>query len=177
MCPLAFPLHTGNPMTELVADRGWFETVTSIASGLLSITLLVLTVFVAPAAWQLWKAFKKVDRLLDHLEVNVGPLTRNASELAARIGELNALLAVFQQEAESTFVATASAVRGVRRGAATLTGGDADEELEDDDGDDDESDEDTYERERGRRLARRDEERRGGRPTRPRLRSHRPERG
>ena len=163
-------------MTELVAERGWFETITSIASGLLSITLLVLTIFVAPAAWQLWKAFKKVDRLLDRIEeADLVPLARNAKALAARIGELNALLAVFQQEAESTFVATASAVRGVRRGAAALTHGDEELEEEDDDGDDDESDEDAYEREQ--RFPRRDEDRGAGRPARPRLRSHKPERG
>ena len=37
-----------------------------------------------------------------------------------RLNEFNALLAVAQQEAESVFVATASAVRGVRIGAAAL---------------------------------------------------------
>ena len=38
----------------------------------------------------------------------------------ARLNELNALLAVVQDEAESMFVATASTVRGVRTGAAAL---------------------------------------------------------
>jgi hypothetical protein len=43
-------------VTKMVAaERGWFETVTSIASGVLSITLVVLTIFVAPAAWEFWK--------------------------------------------------------------------------------------------------------------------------
>jgi hypothetical protein len=140
----------------------------------------VLTIFVAPAAWQLWKTFKKAQAALDQFELNAGPLLRNANQLAERIGDLNALLAVAQEEAESAFVATAAAVRGVREGAAALTNGDreAENELEgDENGDDDESDEDAYERER--RFPR-DEERGTGRthrPSRPRLRSRRPEHG
>lgn len=199
MGSLAFPLHTGEPMTELVArsgawllqqaalpdtivtkmvaaERGWFETVTSIASGVLSITLVVLTVFVVPAAWEFWKTFKKAQALLDRFEADVGPLTLSAKALAERIGELNALLEVAQDEAEGAFISTASAMRGLRHGAATLTDGgreDLGEDLEDDDGDDDESDEDAYERER--HLSRDQERSRGGRPSRPRLRSHRPD--
>lgn len=200
MGSLAFPLHTGEPMTELVArsgawllqqaaalpdtivtkavavERGWFETVTSIASGILSITLVILTIFVAPAAWEFWKVFKKARTVLDRFEADLGPLGRNAKALADRLGELNALLAVAQEEAEGAFVATASAVRGVRRGAAALTNGDELDELEgedDEDGYDDESDEDAYERER---QFPRDEGRSYGRPARPRLRSHRPNR-
>ena len=164
-------------VTKMVAaERGWFETVTSVASGVLSITLVVLTIFVAPAAWEFWKTFQKARALLDRLESDVGPLGRNAKALADRLGELNALLAVAQEEAEGAFVSTASAMRGLRRGAATLTDGDGEEledDLEDDDGDDDESDEDAYERER---HLPRNQERGAGRPSRPRLRSHRPDR-
>ena len=159
----------------VAAERGWFETVTGIASGVLSITLVVLTIFVAPAAWEFWKTFRRAQRLLDSVESDVGPLARNAGQLAKRIGELNALLTVVQQEAEGAFVATAAAVRGVRQGAATLAGGAsrADDELEEgeDDGDDDESDEGTRERHRGERIERPE----GGgaeRPSRPRLRPH-----
>jgi hypothetical protein len=123
----------------VAAERGWFETVTSIASGILSITLVVLTIFVAPAAWQFWKTFQKAQAFFDKMEGTAGPLARNASALATRLGELNALLSVAQEEAEGAFVATAAAVRGVRQGAATLGSGldEADDELEEgeDDGD------------------------------------------
>ena len=163
-------------MKTVATGRGWFETVTGIASGLLSITLVILTIFVAPAAWEFWKTFRKAQKLLDRFDADVGPLVVNARALASRLGELNALLAVAQEEAEGAFIATASTMRGVRRGAATLTDGhEPDEELEDYDGDDDESDEDAYER--GRRFPSRDEGRGPGRPSRPRLRSHKPERG
>jgi uncharacterized protein YoxC len=41
-----------------------------------------------------------------------------------RLGDFNALLRVVQEEAESVFVSTASAVRGVRTSASALSGGD-----------------------------------------------------
>ena len=55
----------------------------------------------------------------------------DAVELAEqRLNDFNALLEVAQDEAESVFVATASTVRGVRTGAASLHHGD-EEELDD----------------------------------------------
>ncbi len=48
-----------------------------------------------------------------------------------RLNEFNALLEVVQQEAESMFVATASTVRGVRTGAASLHNEDDDEDVAD----------------------------------------------
>jgi hypothetical protein len=46
-----------------------------------------------------------------------------------RLNEFNALLEVVQQEAESMFVATASTVRGVRTGAASLHNEGDDEDV------------------------------------------------
>jgi uncharacterized protein YoxC len=103
--PLAFPLHTGTPMTELitrsgawllqqaaafpdtvvmrtVAERGWFETMTGIASGLMSLTLLVFTIFAAPAAWSFWKTYKKTRELLDRVYADINPLTHHAGNIA-----------------------------------------------------------------------------------------------
>jgi uncharacterized protein YoxC len=103
---LAFPLHIGMAMTELITrggawllqqaatlpdtvimktvavERGWFETVTGIASGVLALTLLGLTVVLAPAAWSFWRTFRKVRTLLDQVYADVHPLTRHASNIA-----------------------------------------------------------------------------------------------
>jgi uncharacterized protein YoxC len=103
---LAFPLHIDIPMTEMIArsgawllqqaaalpdtvvmktvatGRGWFETVTGIASGLMSLTILVFTIFAAPAAWQFWKTFRKTRDMLDKVYADVNPLTRHASNIA-----------------------------------------------------------------------------------------------
>jgi uncharacterized protein YoxC len=170
-------------MKTVAAERGWFETVTGIASGIMSITLVALTIVLAPAAWSFWKTFRKARALLDRVYGDINPLTQHANSVAdnldyittsirndvqqvnatiasanrrlhqavaqteTRLNEFNALLQVAQQEAEQAFVSTAAVVRGVRTGAATLSG--AHERIDDDgfggngDGDDDEPHEDT----------------------------------
>jgi uncharacterized protein YoxC len=69
-------------MKTVAAERGWFETVTGVASGVLAVTLVVLTVVVAPAAWSFWKTFRKARALLDRVYADVNPLTRHASSIA-----------------------------------------------------------------------------------------------
>ncbi len=143
-------------MRQVGQDPGWFEKATAVASGLMTIAILVLTVALVPAAWNFRKSYKKVNDLLDRIYGDVNPIMRQASSIAdnvnyittsvradvqqvnatvaaanqrlqqavamteQRLNEFNALLEVVQQEAESMFVATASTVRGVRTGAASL---------------------------------------------------------
>ena len=143
-------------LMKTVNSRGWFEQLTGIASGLVSLSLLVLTAALVPAAWNFRKSYKKINHLLDRVYADVNPLVKHASTIAdnldyittsvrvdiqrvnqtiaaanqrlreavdmteTRLQEFNALLKVVQQEAEETFVSTASVVRGVRKGFATL---------------------------------------------------------
>ncbi|MEP6690167.1 MAG: DUF948 domain-containing protein [Gemmatimonadaceae bacterium] len=151
---------------QVIAPRGWFETVTWVSSGLASIMICVLVVFLVPAAWNLRKSYSKINDLLKRVEADIKPIVKHASAIAdnvdyvttsirgdiqqvsaviatandrlndalaaaeERVQELNALLRVVQEEVEGTFVSTASAVRGVRVGAATFRDG-----VIDDDGD------------------------------------------
>ena len=69
-------------MKTVATGRGWFETVTGIASGLMSLTLLVFTIFAAPAAWEFWKTFRKTREMLDRVYADINPLTRHASNIA-----------------------------------------------------------------------------------------------
>src|SRR6185503_1983989 len=172
-------------VVKTAAQRDWFETMTGIAHGVLTLTILGLAIVLAPAAWSFWRTFRKVREIIDRVYADVTPITRHASSIAdnvdyittsirtdvqqvnatiaaanrrlnhavqvteTRLNEFNALLSVVQQEAEQAFVSTASAVRGVRTGAATLGGledYDADELVSGglEDGDDDESDEDAF---------------------------------
>jgi hypothetical protein len=207
-------------MKQVAVQRGWFETMTGIASGVMTLTILGLALFLAPAAWSFWRTFRKVRELLDRVYADITPLTRHASNVAdnldyittsirsdvqqvnatiasanrrlnqavqlteTRLNEFNALLQVVQQEAEQAFVSTASAVRGVRTGAATFGGlhADADEafldggDLDGDDGrNDDENDEDEI---GGREWQPRDDGELSSagepaQPARPRVRSRR----
>jgi Bacterial protein of unknown function (DUF948). len=137
---------------QVVTDPGLFQKITTYASGLASIALLVLAVAVVPAALNLRKSYGKISDMMDRIYGDINPIMRHASTIADnvnyittsvrvdvqkvsqtvasanqrlmasvelaedRIKELNALLAVVQEEAESAFVSTASTIRGVRTG-------------------------------------------------------------
>jgi uncharacterized protein YoxC len=152
---------------QVPAAVGTFEKITSVASGLMTIALLVLAVGLVPAAWNFRKTYKKVNDLLDRVYGDVAPLVRSASivtedareivaivkgdvrqvqqtvaaanarllkavkEAEARLDEFNALIEVVQDEAESTFVDTASTMRGVRTGLTQVF--DSQEEFSDGD--------------------------------------------
>ena len=137
---------------QVEPEASTFDKVTTYASGLASIALLVLAVALVPAAWNFRKSYAKVSDMLDRIYGDINPLMRHASTIADnvnyistsvrvdiqqvsqtismanqklvasveaaddRIKELNALLAVVQEEAEGAFVTTASTLRGVRTG-------------------------------------------------------------
>ena len=137
---------------QVIAQPGLWEKTTGIASGVMTITVIILTVALVPAAWNFRKSYKKVSDMLDKIYGDVNPLMRHASAIADnvdyittsirvdvqqvsqtvaavnqrlqdalagaedRMKQLNALLDVVQQEAESAFVTTASTIRGVQTG-------------------------------------------------------------
>jgi uncharacterized protein YoxC len=139
-------------MKQVQPEASTFEKITTWASGLASIALLVLAIALVPAAWNFRKSYAKVSDMLDRIYGDINPLMRHASTIADnvnyistavrvdvqqvsqtiasanqklvasvaaaedRIKELNALLAVVQEEAEGAFVSTASTLRGVRTG-------------------------------------------------------------
>ena len=138
---------------------GVFDRISGIASGLMSIALLVLTVFLVPAAWNFRKSYQRVNKLLDRLYADIDPIVKHASTISdnvdyittsirvdiqqvnrtiaeanrrmmqalelseRRLHDFNALVEVVQREAEGTFVATASTLRGVRAGTAAFQHG------------------------------------------------------
>jgi uncharacterized protein YoxC len=137
---------------QVVSQPGLWEKITSVASGVMTITVIILTVALVPAAWNFRKSYKKVSDMLDKIYGDVNPLMRHASAIADnvdyittsirvdvqqvsqtvaavnqglqdalagaedRMKQLNALLDVVQEEAESAFVTTASTIRGVQTG-------------------------------------------------------------
>jgi len=137
---------------QVAAEPGWFEKVTSLASAIMTITIIVLSAALIPAAWNFRKSYKKVSDMLDKIYGDINPLMRHASSIAdnvdyvstairvdiqqvsqtvaavnqrlqqaasaaeTRINQLNALIEVVQEEAESAFVSTASTIRGVKTG-------------------------------------------------------------
>jgi uncharacterized protein YoxC len=159
---------------EVVSEPGLWSKITSVASGIMTITVIILTVALVPAAWNFRKSYKKVSDMLDKIYGDINPLMRHASSIAdnidyittsirvdvqqvsqgvaavnqrlqdavagaeSRMRELNALLDVVQEEAESAFVTTAATIRGVQTGInqafdqEELFDGDFDESRADD---------------------------------------------
>lgn len=145
-------------MKQVERDAGWFEQLTSIASGLMTISILVLTAALVPAAWNFRKNHKMIREQLDKIQNDIAPIMRHASAIADdvnyittsirvdvqlvnqtvttvnrrlleavdkaedRVNDFNALLEVAQEEAESAFISTASALRGFSSGASALSG-------------------------------------------------------
>jgi uncharacterized protein YoxC len=94
-------------MKTVAVERGWFETVTGIASGVMTLTLLGLTIFLAPAAWSFWRTFRKVRELLDKVYADVTPLTRHASNIADNLDYITTSIRTDVQQVNAT-IATAN---------------------------------------------------------------------
>ena len=76
--------------TVIAAERGWFETITGIASGLTTLILLGLAVFVAPMAWSFWRTFRKVRELLDRVSL-ISPPHESVNKTFTRFGINNGI--------------------------------------------------------------------------------------
>ena len=166
---------------QILDEPGLWQKIITVASGVMSISIIVLTVALVPAAWNFRKSYKKISDMLDKVYGDINPLMRHASAIADnvdyistamrvdvqqvsqtvaavnqrlqqavgaaedRINQLNALLDVVQEEAESAFVTTASTIRGVQTGINQ-----AFDEEDWSDGDYDESGTDDWEKPRPR---------------------------
>ena len=69
-------------MRQVGQDPGWFEKVSAVASGLMTIAILVLAVALVPAAWNFRKSYAKTSDLLDKVYGDINPLMRHASAIA-----------------------------------------------------------------------------------------------
>src|SRR3977135_4432692 len=67
---------------QLVAEPGLWAKITSVASGVMTITVIILTVALVPAAWNFRKSYKKVSDMLDKVYGDINPLMRHASAIA-----------------------------------------------------------------------------------------------
>ena len=73
-------------MTRQVSEpRSWFDTVSGIASIVISLALITLAVGLLPAAWNFRKSYKKVNELLDRIYGDVNPIMRHASSIADNV--------------------------------------------------------------------------------------------
>jgi uncharacterized protein YoxC len=95
-----------NPDTQIVrqvtADPGLFQKVTSVASGLMTISILVLTVALVPAAWNFRKSYAKINDLLERVYGDINPLMRHASSVADNLNYVTTSLRADVQQVNQT---------------------------------------------------------------------------
>ena len=87
---------------QVVSEPNWWDRVTSIASGLVSIAILVLTFALVPAAWNFRQSYKKISTLLDRVYADVNPITRHASNIADNVDYITTSVRVDVQQVNRT---------------------------------------------------------------------------
>jgi uncharacterized protein YoxC len=95
----------------MAAQKSWFDQLTAIASGLVSISLLVLTVALVPAAWNFRKSYKKISDLLDKVYADINPLTKHASAIADNVDYITTSVRVDMQRVNQTIAAANDKLR------------------------------------------------------------------
>ena len=79
--------------------------ITAIASGLMTIALLVLVVARVPAAWNFRKSYAKVSDLLDRVYGDINPIMRHASAIADNVNYITTSMRTDVQQVNATIAA------------------------------------------------------------------------
>ena len=87
---------------QIAAEQSTFDKVLGVASGLMTISLLVLTVALVPAAWNFRKSYKKISDLLDRVYADVFPLMGHASAIADNVNYITTSVRVDIQQVNQT---------------------------------------------------------------------------
>ncbi|HMG00896.1 MAG TPA: hypothetical protein VK560_06600 [Gemmatimonadaceae bacterium] len=90
---------------EVVSEPGLWSKITSVASGIMTITVIILTVALVPAAWNFRKSYKKVSDMLDKVYGDVNPLMRHASAIADNVDYVSTAIRVDIQQVSQTVAA------------------------------------------------------------------------
>lgn len=90
---------------QVVAERGWFEQFTAVASGLMSVAMLVLAAALVPAAWNWRNSYKKVNQLLERVQGDIAPIMRHASSIADNVDYITTSIRTDVQQVNATIAA------------------------------------------------------------------------
>ena len=71
----------------------------------MTLTLLVLTIALAPAAWNFRKSHKKISELLDRVYGDINPIMRHASTIADNVDYITTSIRVDVQQVNQTIAA------------------------------------------------------------------------
>lgn len=79
---------------QVAVEQGAFAKVASVAQGLMTIAILVLTVVLVPAAWNFRNSYKRINELIDRFYGDIGPLVRNANTIADNVNYITTSIRV-----------------------------------------------------------------------------------
>jgi hypothetical protein len=69
--------------------QGLFQRVTGIASGVMTLTLMVLAIALVPAAWNFRKTYKKSSEIIERIQADVMPLVKHAHAIADNLNYIS----------------------------------------------------------------------------------------
>jgi uncharacterized protein YoxC len=87
------------------ADPGVFAKIAAVASTLMTLALLVLAVFLVPAAWNFRNSYKKWNELLDRVYGDINPIMRHASSIADNVDYITTSIRTDVQQVNATVAA------------------------------------------------------------------------
>ena len=87
---------------QVGGEPGAFAKVASVAQGLMTIAILILTVVLVPAAWNFRSSYKRVNELIDRFYGDIGPLVRNANGIADNVNYITTAIRVDVQQFNQT---------------------------------------------------------------------------
>ena len=90
---------------QVAAEPALFEKITSAASGIMTITIIILSAALIPAAWNFRKSYKKVSDMLDKIYGDINPLMRHASAIADNVDYISTAIRVDIQQVSQTVAA------------------------------------------------------------------------
>jgi uncharacterized protein YoxC len=93
---------------QVGSEPSLLDQVTSIASTVLTIAFLVLTVALVPAAWNFRKSYARINELLDRVYGDINPIMRHASSIADNVNYISTSIRVDVQQINQT-IASANA--------------------------------------------------------------------
>ena len=94
------------------ASQGWFQKVTSVASGIMTLTLMIMAIALVPAAWNFRKTYQKTTKLLERIEADVMPLTKHAHSIADNLDYISTAIRADVGMIQDTLKSANRTIRG-----------------------------------------------------------------
>lgn len=93
---------------QLPVAQGLFGQARAVASGLVTLAVLVLTVALVPAAWNFRKSYQKVNSLLERVYGDVNPIMRHVSTITDNLNYITTAVRVDVQQLQATVASTSA---------------------------------------------------------------------